>query len=190
MAKGPVGAGERWNTGVMDSQTARPDGFLWIGRLLEAGLEDPGAWQVSQARTMLPAYQVMFAIARQDLDAGGDGIEPLFNVALAAALVAKHLLIQASAQYGKDPREVAVALAASEGTQVNLARLLPVLFDHADALGDVLIDVLGQDPEEFYDLLGSLTECCCVLVLGAADRNGVTPTEVVQRFQESAEANT
>lgn len=69
------------------------------------------------------------------------------------------------------------------------ARLLPALIEDGVAFTDVFDHVLAQQGlEKFYELLGAVTECCCILVLGAAEHMGVTPSDLVRGFQLEAEA--
>ncbi|MBC3839793.1 hypothetical protein GXW82_04735 [Streptacidiphilus sp. 4-A2] len=172
----------------MDGQTVpeRPDGFLWCGKLLEAALE-PASWNGprSRRRKDLPAFRVMFTLVRQDLDAGGNGAQPLYHLAATTTLAVGYLISEASRHFGTEPEQVASGL-AGEFITAHVGRVLAGLYD--GTFDRVLVDVLAEaSGESFFDLLGDLTELAAMLVLGVADREGVRPAEIVQRLQRMAE---
>jgi len=166
----------------------RPDGFLWCGRLLEAALEPRSRLHSGpRQRKELPAFRVMFALVRQDLDAGGNGVQPLFNLAVTTTLALGYLITEASRHYGQDAEQVAAGL-AGEFVTADVGRVLAGLYD--GSFDEVLKDVLTSgNGETFFDLLGDLTEMAVVLLVGVADWEGMTPVEVVRRLQRTAEEN-
>lgn len=165
---------------------ARPDGFLWIGRLLHAALDiDSRSVPGARPRSELPAFRVMFTLVRQDLDAGGNGVQPLYNLAVTASLAVGYLIREASRHFGREPDQVAVSLAGQLITD-HVGRVLATVFD--GTFDDVLARVLSEgEPEAFFDVVGDLAALAAVLVLGVADREGVGPDDLVERLQTMAE---
>jgi hypothetical protein len=127
----------------------------------------------------------MFELVRQDLDAGGNGAQPLFNLAVTTTLALGYLITEASRHFGQDAQEVASGL-AGEFITAHVGRVLAGLYDGSfdQVLQHVLADGTG---EAFFDLLGDLTELAAVLIVGVADREGVSPVDVVRRLQQIAE---
>jgi hypothetical protein len=171
----------------MDSTapSARPDGFARAGELIRAAL-DPASTQAAAqgVRKGSPSYAIIFGLLREDLAAGGNGVEPLYDMLAATTISVRYLVAEWAERHGQDPGTILKRFAEGEDSMLAAVLRVPPQDDFAQLLADLMLkdhrETQGAGSVDLADDLGRLA---AVLTVRVAESEGVEPGAVLDRME-------
>jgi hypothetical protein len=171
----------------MDSTAppARPDGFARAGELIRAAL-DPASTRAAAkgVRKGSPSYAVIFGLLREDLAAGGNGVEPLYDMLIATTISVRYLVTEWSERHGQDPGSILERFAEGENSMLATVLRIPPQDDFTRLIADLMLkdhrETQGAGSVDLADDLGRLA---AVLAIRVAESEGIEPEAVLDRTE-------
>jgi hypothetical protein len=171
----------------MDSTdpSARPDGFARAGKLIRAAL-DPASTRAAAkgVRKGSPSYAVIFGLLHEDLAAGGNGVEPLYDMLVATTISVRYLVSEWSERHGQDPAAILERFAEGEDSMIASVLRVPPQDDCSRLIADLMLeDHRATQGTGSVDLADDLGRLAALLAVRVADGEGVETEVVIGRTE-------